>query len=367
MKILQKYTLKELVAPFFLSLLFFIFILLVGNLVKLADLLVNKGVSLIDILRIFILLTPKLAGFILPMSVLTAILLTFGSLAQHNEIIAMKTCGINIWKMMTPVIVLGFLLSLIALIINDQISAKASFAYRQAVKDILIKKPVAYLEAGRLIKDFRDYIILVQKVSGTRLEGITIYQPQGDKPTRTIVAEEGEIISSPQEKKLILRLYNGSSDEPNPEDPSVFYKMDFETFELPPINLGKEEGIMNKKTKDMSLDEIMVKIRRLPVKTRDEIDYANVLKSELHHKIAFSFASFVFTLIGLPFAIITHRGEAVISFSLAIAVIAVYYVLFVWAHTLGSQGILAPWIMLWIPNVLLAAVGMLLLKRVAAT
>ncbi len=367
MRLLPRYTLRELATPFAISLVLFTFIFIVGNLVKMADLLINKGVSIIDILKILILLTPKLFGFILPTSVLTAILLTFGSFAQHNEIIAMKSCGINLWKIMTPVITLGFLISLIALILNDQIQSKASFAYRQAVKEILIKKPVAYLEAGRLIKDFRNYIILVQKIDGNHLEGITIYQPQNDKPTRTIIAEKGEIISSANDKTLILRLYNGSSDEPNPDDPNVFYKLDFKTFELPPINLGPDEEPANKKIKDMTLDEIMVRIRQNARKTHDDFDALNSLRSEFHKKISFSFASFVFTLIGLPLAIITHRGEAVVSFCLAMGIVSVYYILFVWANTLGSRGFLHPGITLWLPNLLLLGIGIFLLRKVVAT
>lgn len=367
MKILPKYALRELVVPFALSLVLFTFIFIVGNLVKLADLLVNKGVSIVDILKILLLLTPKLLGFILPTSLLTAILLTFGSFAQHNEVVAMKACGVNLWKVVAPVMALGFLVSLVALILNDQVQSKASFAYRQAVKEILIKKPVAYLEVGRLIKDFKDYIILVQRIDGNRLEGITIHQLHMDRPTRTIVAEHGEIISSPNEKTLILRLYQGSSDEPNPDDPNVFYKLDFKTFELPPINLGAEEGPVNKKIKDMTLDEILLRIRGNSKVEKPNWDYLNTLKSEFHKKISFSFASFVFTLIGLPLAIVTHRGEAVVSFCIAMGIVAVYYILVVWATTMGSYGILPPGITLWLPNFLLVGVGCGLFKKVMST
>ncbi|MBI4550451.1 MAG: LptF/LptG family permease [Candidatus Omnitrophica bacterium] len=367
MRILPRYVLRELAIPFGFSLLLFSFIFIVGNLVKMADLLVNKGVDIMDILKILLLLMPKLLGFILPTSILTAILLTFGSLAQHNEIVAMKSSGINLWKIMAPVIALGFFVSLIALILNDQVQSNASFAYRQAVKEILIKRPVAYLEAGRLIKEFRDYIILVQKVNGNQLEGVTIYQPQGGKPTRTIVAERGEIISSANDKTLILKLYNGSSDEPNPEDPSVFYKLDFKSFELPPINLGRDARPANKKIKDMTLDEILVQMRLNQGKSTEDKDQLNTLRSEFHKKIAFSFASFVFTLIGLPLAILAHRGEAVVSFCLAMGMVAIYYILFVWASTLGSHGVVPAFAALWFPNVVLMGGSLFLFKRVTAT
>ncbi|HNV86547.1 MAG TPA: LptF/LptG family permease [Candidatus Omnitrophota bacterium] len=367
MKILRRYILRELAIPFMISLALFMTIFIVGNLVKLADLLVNKGVSLFDILKLLLLLMPNLLGFVLPTSVLTAILLTFGSFAQHNEIIAIKTSGIHLWRVMSPVVVLGFFISIVALILNDQILPQASHSYRSLVKEILIKKPIAYLEAGRLVKEFSDFIILAQKIEGNQIEGITIYQPQKDKPTRTIVAERGEILSSPSDKTLLLKLYNGSSDEPNPDDPNVFYKLDFKTFELPPIRLGEETGPRQKKIKDMTLDEIMMRIEKNPRKTEEEIDTYNALRSEFHKKISFSFASLVFAVIGLPLAIITRRGEAIISFCLAMGIVSLYYVMFVWANTMGSHGVLPPGVVMWLPNVFVLGIGAALFKRVLAT
>ena len=69
----------------------------------------------------------------------------------------------------------------------------------------------------------------------------------------------------------------------------------------------------------------------------------------------------------LTLAIITVRGEAVISFSLAMAVVTVYYVLFVWASTVGTQGLLPPGIALWMPNILVAVASFFLFKKIAAT
>lgn len=367
MKILRKYALSELLTPFLLSILFFTFIFLVGSLVKLADLLVNKGVGFFDIIKILFLLIPKLLSFTLPTSALTAILLVFGGFAQNNEVTAMKASGVNPFSVMLPVLLVSFLLSLVSLFLNDQVQSRAQFAYRQAVKDLLLKRPMAYLEAGKFIKDFQDYIILTQRIEGNQLYDITIYQPQEKgKATRTIMAERGEIVSSPQDKTLTLKLYNGTSDEPNPSDPSVFYKLNFRTFELPPIHLGKEDpGKLEKKVKDMSLDEILYGLARDP-EVKENRTLRREFQAEFHKKIAFSFAPLIFALIGLPLAVITRRGEAVISFTLAIGIVAIYYVFFVWGRAISLEGYLPPAVALWLPNLSLGVCGIFLLRRVSA-
>ncbi|MBU1863201.1 MAG: LptF/LptG family permease [Candidatus Omnitrophica bacterium] len=366
MKLLRAYMLRELVIPFCMALLLVTFIFIVGNLVKMADLVINKGVSILDISRIVVLLIPRLLSFTIPTSALTAILLVFGGMAQNNEITAIKASGINIFRMLLPILVVSIVLSIFSLIMNDQILPKTHFAYRMALRNILMKKPLAYIEAGRFIKEFDGYIIFVREIDGTMLKNITIYQPQENSPTRTIIAERGEIMSDPQKKTLSLKLYNGTSDEPNADDPNIFYKLDFQTFILPPFAVD-DSGQLSKKTKDMTIDELVHKIQTDNQTPSQRIDLMNSFKAEIHKKISFSFASFVFALIGLPLALITRRGEPVVSFVLSMAVITIYYILFAWANTIAIQGVLVPWIALWLPNVLMFISGAVLMIKVVHT
>ncbi len=366
MKILRHYILRELLRPFLISLMFFTFVFLVGNLVKLADLLINKGVSLWDILKILIFLIPGLLSFIVPTSALAAILLVFGSFSQNNEITAMRASGINLFSIVLPVLLTTFLMSLALLFLNDQVESEAQFAYRRAAKELLLKRPMAYLEAGKFVKDFQDYIILAQRIIGNKLYEITIYQPQDQgKATRTIIAEWGEIISSLNNKTLTLKLYNGTSDEPNPDDPSIFYKLNFKTFELPPIYLGKDDPNkkVEKKVREMRLDEIIYSLHNdedVKKNPKERRKY----EAAFHKKISFAFAPFVFALIGLPLAIISRRGEATISFALAMGVVAIYYVLFVWGEAMTIENNFNPFLSMWLPNVFMMGCGAALMKRI---
>lgn len=366
MRIIRLYILKELIRPFLLSLVFFTSVFFVGNLVKMADLLINKGVNLWDILKILLLLIPGLATFIVPTSALAAILLVFGGLAQNNEMTAIKASGMNPFSVMLPVLLATFLLSLGLLFVSDQIESDAQYFSRRAVKEMVLKHPMAYLEAGKFIKDFQDYIILTQRVEGNRLYGVTIFQPQeGGKATRTVIADWGEIISSPSDKTLRIKLYKGMSDEPNPDDPSAFYKLNFETFELPPIYLGKEnpQQKIEKKIRELRLDELIYHLRYDSAVKADR-DLRREYQAAFHKKISFAFAPLVFALVGLPIALISRRGEATISFALALGIVAIYYVLFVWGKAMVVERGLDPFLAMWLPNVILALAGAFLMKRV---
>lgn len=381
MKLLRTYCLKELVTPFLLSISLFGFVFIVGNLVKLADLLLNRGVSIIDVIKILFLLIPDLIGFILPTAALASVLLVFGGFAQNNEITAMKASGVNIFRVMFPIMTIAVIMSIGALFLIDQLQPRAKFASRMIINEMLTKKPTAYIESGRFIKDFKGYILRVREVKGNQLYGVTIFQMREGGPTRTIMAERGELVASADNDNnaVGLQLYNGTSDEPNPDDPTVVYKLNFDTFFLPAINVTDNASQKSKKkVKEMTLDELILILKNMHQykqdlreqgKDEDSIrDETHELtlraKAEIHKKIAFSLATFCFVMIGLPLAIVTRRGEAVVSFGLSMAVVAIYYILFIWGGTLAVNGYVPAFIALWMPNVIALAASVVFMTKV---
>lgn len=356
MKLLRRYMLQEMVVPFFLTLMLFTFVFLTGTLVKMADTVLNKGIGFLDVAKIIILAFPEIFSFTLPTSALAAVVLTLGGFAQNNELRAMKAMGINLISVITPVLAVAFLISLLALVFNDQVVTKASFAKRKVVKKILFKNPLALFEPNRFIKEFEPYIFHVKGVKDRRLEQVIIYQPQEGKPTRTIIAEYGEIVTSPDGDQLTLKLFNGTIDEPGAEE---LYKLDFETYSLPTIMLQSASRI-GKKTREAQLYELLTWLRQDdPASVKDRLRH----RTELHRKISFSLGTFVFVLVGLPIAMIVRHGELIWAFSVSMSVVVVYYVMYVWAGSVSINGLIPPELALWLPNAVLVGVGLYLLKR----
>ena len=137
------------------------------------------------------------------------------------------------------------------------------------------------MESGTFIKNFKDYIIFIYEIKGNQLKDIRIYQPQKDRPVHTIVAKSGEFIVIPEQQIIKLRLYNGSSDEPDFDNPNRFFKLNFKTYEVT-LNLKDYIQKIDKKPKDMNIDEIKQEIVSIAslfpfissVKLVDETDYS---------------------------------------------------------------------------------------------
>jgi len=362
MRIIRNYLLKEFTGPFCLSLLVSTMILAAGHVAQVADLIINKGVSAVYVMSLFLLIMPWLLTFTIPISVLSATLLSFGRLSSDNEIIALKASGVGVWGIASPILIVGLLISLFCIPLNDRVLPESGFKARKLIKEIGIRNPTALLEPGVFIKGFQDYIIFIYNINGNKLKNIRIYQPQEGKPTRTIVAEEGEIISIPEKNMVKLKLKNGSADEALPQDPGSFYKLVFETYymSLNTKDAMKHENI-EKKPREMTTAELREQIEKFKKNNITTVP----LYIEIHNKMALAFSSFIFVLIGIPIALKMHRREKSINFGLTMVLFIVYWGIMLAGVACAIRELVPPWLGIWMANIVLFLIGMFLFMRIA--
>ena len=361
MKILKRYILQELALPFILSLLTLNFIFMGGYLVRAADLIIGRSVPLFDTLYVLLLAMPEMVSYTVPTSVLTAILIIFGNLSQNNEIRAIKASGVHMLYILMPVFVVAMGLSILMFVFNDQITTNAGFQLRRVTKQMLIKHPLAVIEAGRFVKLDDSITFRTQKLNGRKMEDIVAYENEGsDKPVRMIMAQRGELVTVPDKSGMQIRLYDGSISD---TDKSSVQSIQFETYEFPTVSQD-EVSKMKKKKRDLTLAEILIQLRGGEDQSKED---RRELKAAFHQRITFSLGCFIFAFVGAPVAILVRRGEIILSFGIAMAAACLYYILFVGAKTLAVEGIAPAVISFWFPNVLLLIVGGYLLRRALAT
>ena len=357
MRILRNYILKEFFSAFLMSIVVFTFVLLVGNIIQLANLVINKGVDALSVLQLFLFLVPWLLSFTFPIASLTAVILTFGRFSSDGELIAMKASGVSLARISSPVLILGIIFSFLAFFLNDQVSPNASFASRRVIKEIGIKKPTAYLEEATFIRGLENYVIFIYEIRGNKLKNIRIYQPQEGKPTRTIIAERGEINTTPEKNIIELRLFNGTSEEPSPTEPESFYKLNFKTYYMT-LDLSKifKKDKIQKKTREMTVSELRKEIASAVTQNID----STPLFVEIYKKVNMSIASFVLILIGIPLGIRAHRSEKSIGFGMSLILFAIYWGTFLGGIALSLKGTVPPFIGVSLPNIVFFVLGAIL-------
>lgn len=347
MKILRTYILKECIIPFILSLGVLTFVFLLGNLIQLTNLVINKGVSLVTVGHVFLLYVPVLLGYTLPVACLIGVIFAFSRLSADNEILALRACGIHLMRILSPLAVTGLIVSLFSLILNERLIPYAHFEQRRLLQNLGAKNPTALLEAGVFIHSFENQVLFIHKIDGNKLSNVTIYQPKPDGPTRTIIAKWGEFTPVPGKDQIKLKLVDGTSDEPNLENPENFYKLNFKNYFMT-LDLSKGRKDVEKKPKSMTLKELKEEIQkpdRLLVETAQ-------LRTEYYRKFAWSFAPLIFILLGFPIAVITHRRQKSANVVLAVIFAASYYLVSLGCEALSAQNLAPAAVMMWMPNIL---------------
>ena len=135
MRVLHRYLLRDLLITFLVTMLIITFVMSLGVLLKAIN-LIAQGVPLAAIGKIFFFNLPYLLTFTIPMSVLTAVLLTFNNLSMEGELTAMRASGLSIFQIIAPVLLFAMFMTGVCFWVNNEASPKGHFARRQALSDL---------------------------------------------------------------------------------------------------------------------------------------------------------------------------------------------------------------------------------------
>ncbi|KAA3606223.1 MAG: YjgP/YjgQ family permease [Calditrichaeota bacterium] len=210
---LNYYIFKEHVGPFFLALMIILFLLIVNFLIGNVERLLGKGLPIQVILEFIVLNLAWIVALVIPMAVLVATLIAFGRLSADNEIIALKSAGVNLYKLaIFPVCAAGILCSVL-IYFNNYIVPDANYRASTLKRDIIKKKPTLLIEEGVFVDEIPNHKILVRRKpedpNSPKIFDILIYDFSDPKYQTTISAEEGELTLSQDGEFMVMTLFNG--------------------------------------------------------------------------------------------------------------------------------------------------------------
>ena len=357
------YILKETLPIFLIGLLTFTVILLMDKILKLIELIVNRGVSLSQILMLLLFISPSFLIFTIPMAFLLGTLLSFGRLSGDSEITAFKASGMSLYQLFLPISILSICAYLLTTFLvfyglpwGNRGFMATLYLIAQSKADIEIKE--------RVFNDvFDGLVVYVDQVpiQGKRMEGVLIYDERDKEKVNTIFAKEGFLVSNPKSQEIVLRLLNGDIHRFEPKT-NVYQKMQFNTYDLR-LELGKTFATAGKKLKDheMSINQIKEKI----AKGKEIGEDITPQEVELHKRYSIPFACIVFGLLGVPLGIQPRRSARSYGFVLSIFIILAYYISLTVSEILAVRKTIPPFLAGWTPNFIFTALGIYLLVKAA--
>ncbi len=369
-----------MLASLLLTVAVFTFVLLLANAQDILRLLVGGQVRLGLLGRAIALLIPFAFLYALPMGLVTATLLTFGRFSADQELTAARASGVSLISLSAPVLVLSLVCCGISAWINLEAGPASRAQYKNILNEARSDLTGDQLPAGRLIYDFPGYIFLIDKNQKGNLENVNIWQYNDKTNQETIYAfaPSGKSELDPTNKQLNIILFNvqGIIHSTN-GNPHFFQSATFPlTASLGSSPAAHEKPTISNMTFPQLQEELLAREKLLdflPATTNSASEWRAQIKeteglvekvrSQMHEQVAFSFACFGFTLVGIPLGIRVHRRETNIGILMALVLVIVYYAFDVVGMQLSSRPEFFPHLIFWLPNFLFQAVGAVLLWR----
>ncbi len=211
MKLIDRYILRNHIAPFIFGTVVVLFLFLMQFLISSLEKLVGKGLSEWLIIKLIVYNMAWMVILSVPMGVLFSTLMAFGSMSMSHEVTIIKASGGSLIRMMMPVIIASILLYYGLFWFNDNVLPESNHQVKIMMNDITRKKPTFSLESGLFSTQLEGYTILarnVDSISGA-LSGVTIYDMTNFHNRNIISSDSGWINFTPDYKKLVLDLKDG--------------------------------------------------------------------------------------------------------------------------------------------------------------
>ena len=246
-KKLDKLIIKAFIGPFWATFFIALFILVIQFFWLYIDDFVGKGIDLITLVQFIGYLTATVVPLALPLAVLLSSIMTFGNLGESFELMAIKSAGIPLVRFMKPIFMLSGLLGLMAFFFANYVIPVAELKMRTLLYDIRIAKPAFDIKEGIFYDKLSGYTIKIgEKTNDTIIKKIIVYEHSYYLQDHLIVAEEGLMKISPDQKYLSFILKNGYryqekgvSGTTNTEFYRIGFKEYTKVFDLSSFRLSK--------------------------------------------------------------------------------------------------------------------------------
>jgi len=406
MKILERYILRENIKPFLVSLIVLTFVFLLDKLIELLNLIIDKRLDIPAIFSVFSLSLPFMLALTVPMAVLVATILSFGRLSVDNELVAFKSCGINIYKLMRSTVIAALFLSVLMVYFNNEVLPDTNYKLKNLLVRLHYRRPVTNIQPGQFTT-IKNYTIYALDIRGDDLFGLTIYNREGTNFPQTITAERGQIELTDGGNNFKAILHNGQVHERDDRDPQKYRLQKFERLVIHLPDLGYDLNVEDSdqrgdrelssrqmsqiiEDREQEIENTKEQIRRLEARNRlleedrdsfqvaREIERNNNLiamqvnkisdlearireyKVEIHKKYSIAFACLIFVFLGIPIGMMIRSSGVGVAFTASAIIFIIYYICLVSGEQLGDKGIIAPWLAMWAPNMLFGSIGLYL-------
>ncbi|MFC1526021.1 LptF/LptG family permease [Candidatus Latescibacterota bacterium] len=419
MTALSRYVLRQHLRPFLFGLALIVFVLILDVILQMMDQVISKGLGALVALELFVYNLAWIIALAVPMAVLVAVLMAFGRLAADNEIMAVKSGGIGLMRLLWPVLGAAGILAALMVLFNDRVLPDWNHQARTIASNLKRRKAALVLKQkeGVFIRDLGAYSLLVHEVDSqaNMLRGITLYDTGRPGTPVTLRADSGRVEILDDGAYVRLSLHGGEYHRLDEDDPQRFYRGSFERqivhirdaqrpFDQYQSSYRSDREMdiaaMRRAVADQQRDwrqtvaamdssvaafvaeatgdasqweeddgglvqESRDLRRRLGKQLRlndNRQRRANAYLVEIHKKFSIAVACLVFALLGAPLGMLVRGRGAAVSVAISLFFFFAYWMFLIGGEELADRGFVPPAAAMWAPNVVFGLLGAALMR-----
>ena len=350
-KTIDRYIFRELFKIFLISVFAMTMILYLDKFLFIAEMIVNRGVSFVEMVMMMVYISPAFLAITIPMAVLMASVVTFNQFSASNEWVAMKSCNWSFMELMKPVLFFSLFAYFLTNIVMFWALPWGNQSYKILMYDIIKNRANIDIQPNVFNRDFKNLILLVkERHENSQLKGVFIADSSNAEAPQIITSEQGVIFPNPETLKIQLKLSNGTIHELSNER-GDYQTLNFDRYDIN-LSLPDTERLEKKAlvgNRELSLANIKEKIKDMKKKGLP----TSGPEVEMSKKFSIPFTCLLFAFLGAPLGIKSSRSGKSGSFGVTVAVILVYYVGLIVTQNLGRIGEIHAYTSVWIPNIIL--------------
>ncbi|MEY3492453.1 MAG: hypothetical protein RL309_1581 [Verrucomicrobiota bacterium] len=367
MRLLDRHILRECVIASALATGAFVFVLLAGNVIKMVlGAVSSRQVTPWEACELILLLFPTVLPYALPMGILTGVLLTFGRMGADGEITAMKASGISLWRIAAPVWIVAAVVSLGALWLNLEAGPASEDDFQKVLLGSAQLTPAGLIQPGKLSRQFKGLLIRAEDKEGESGQVVQSVRAKEAKLSK-LTDPAGQSVLRIEMQDVSMTTRPGGND--TLAHPESFVSARQTILEMPLGQRPDEKGTYVKRLRMMTGGELLAAMEtgwRLPEHPTAEQRAADrmMLAVQFMFRVSTAMSVLSLAMLAVPLAVSVGRSETSVSAGLALGVALTYYLLTSMA-TWVKDSAWHPEVLVFVPNILLAVLACLLMRKAA--
>ncbi|MEB3196092.1 MAG: LptF/LptG family permease [Candidatus Sericytochromatia bacterium] len=353
LKILDRYILLELVNPFLFGVFGFLIVMLPALMFNLTDLIIKAGAPLRAVSKLFLYNLPFLTVLAFPVAFLFATLLAIGRMTKDFEVIAMRSAGISLKRIITPIMLTSLGVCGAAFVLNETVVPYANKQINQTIQDMTRNLARPPIKENTFFQGTDNRYFYIKEVrSDGQMKDIFIFDKTKDGLPQVIQAERARWVGQ------VWRLEFGTNYRYD-RDGYIENEIAFKTMDIA-ISLNTSELIPpGLNAQEMSTAQLQGQISDL----RKTGGATRQIEVQYWKKWSLPLASFFAALIAAPLGLIFSRMGGYVGVAFSIILVFIYYVTLQITEALGNFGHIPPFFGAWTSNLIFLLVGSVLVWR----